>query len=166
MSTWHRPTEAGQQPTHETVPKDQSDSAVHEKTRPTGWDKPSQSQPRPTTLTCDEPSWHRLLGTLLSSQGTDAHPFRSFDLAGGNRSNLADRVFLVNLPCPGRSIGVEPRSRSGHSCRPVRVSPARSIRGIARGTSHRDRSSVSVPPCRATSRTLRSAGTEEQIRVR
>jgi len=41
------------------------------------------SQPRPTTRTShpergdhpsDEPSWHQLLGTLLSSQRTDAHP--------------------------------------------------------------------------------------------
>ena len=48
-------------------------------------------------------------GTLLSSQGTDAHPFRFFNLSGGNRSNLAgsllrvksrgDRFEGAHLPC-------------------------------------------------------------------
>ena len=34
-------------------------------------------------------------GTLLSSQGTDAHPSRSFNLSGGNRSNLAGSLLRV-----------------------------------------------------------------------
>ncbi|PGZ73141.1 hypothetical protein COE55_20875, partial [Priestia megaterium] len=48
------------------------------------------------------PSWHRLLGTLLSSQGTDAHLFRPCDLARGNRSNLAEPILAVKPPRGGR----------------------------------------------------------------
>ena len=36
--------------------------------------------PNEATTRADEPSWHQLLGTLLSSQRTDAHP--SLTLAG------------------------------------------------------------------------------------
>ena len=47
--------------------------------------------------TSQQTTWHRLLGTLLSSQRTDAHPSWPFDPFGGNRSNLAVRLPLVNF---------------------------------------------------------------------
>jgi hypothetical protein len=81
-----------------------------EDTHPTGWNTPPRSQPRPTTLTCDEPSWHRLLGTLLSSQGTDAHPLRPFGLS-------SEALFVLHLtgsfsrsrpPCRARVAGTGP----------------------------------------------------------
>jgi hypothetical protein len=91
-------TKADRQPTHETVPKDQSDSAVFEPPTHGGGCHDSHLNQDPPHH-CDGPSWHRLLGTLLSSQGTDAHPFRSLDLLGGNCSNLAEPVFRVKLAC-------------------------------------------------------------------
>src|SRR6478736_2376609 len=51
------------------------------------------SHPRTgTTTRADEPSWHQLLGTLLSSQRTDAHPPFTLRRAPGRRlgSNLPE----------------------------------------------------------------------------
>src|SRR5659263_344444 len=107
MSTWHPTTKAARQPTHETTPpKSRASQFGCRGTLPRRQER-SLSQPRLTTTQPpprtgrephdDEPSWHRLLGTLLSSQGTDAHPARPFDPPGGNRSNLAEWAPPVNL---------------------------------------------------------------------
>jgi hypothetical protein len=65
--------------------------------------------PNEATTRADEPSWHQLLGTLLSSQRTDAHP--SLTLAGsatgGCHSNLPE--FLARfVAVPGDSLASNP----------------------------------------------------------
>src|SRR5690242_2717941 len=55
------------------------------------------------TKPCDEPSWHRLLGTLLSSQGTDAHLLEPF----GSSSEALSFSILPDLPAvPVRPVGL------------------------------------------------------------
>src|SRR3954466_225390 len=77
-------------------PADQSDSAVRapslhggRRTTPISTKTHHHQHPHPNGQTHirRRAIWHRLFGTLLSSQGTDAHPSRSFNLSGGNRSN-------------------------------------------------------------------------------
>ena len=79
------------------------------------------STPRPTTHephpkheaepTDDEPSRHRLLGTLLSSQRTDAHPDQAHTRTEGNRSNLPESAPPVK-PAVQRPGGCSGLSRS------------------------------------------------------
>src|SRR5690349_14103853 len=163
MSTWHRHHQSGPATdTRNSPQKDQSDSAVSPSLHPRGGTQTRHLNQDPPHH-CDGPSWHRLLGTLLSSQGTDAHPFRSLDLPGGNRSNLAEPVCRVKLACQasfrgGTRFQVRTLLSTGD-----RVA-GRSFRGCLPGGPATDSISVSVPPCRATSRTLRSARREEQIR--
>ena len=148
--------------------------------------------PNEATTRADEPSWHQLLGTLLSSQRTDAHPSLTLtgSATGGCHSNLPE--FLARfVAVPGDSLASNPTRAFGPSFRavlsrsdmrnPTRLSgplcrrafppanlPAWSSTSggtprrrpillgcAARGTSHRVRSAVSVPPSRATRRTLR-----------
>ncbi len=63
--------------------------------RPTGTEQPT---PNGAATRADEPSWHQLLGTLLSSQRTDAHPPSTLCRASGRRlgSNLPE--FLARFP--------------------------------------------------------------------
>src|SRR6478735_10379842 len=113
MSTWHPTTKAAGQPTHETVPIRTNQirlncGTVFHGGRRNGTnlnqDPPHQHPtPKRAEHIRKRAIWHRLFGTLLSSQGTDAHPFRSFNLAGGNRSNLAELTLPVKLrPRPDR----------------------------------------------------------------
>jgi hypothetical protein len=55
---------------------------------------PLEDQIKDLTTPADEHLWHRLLGTLLSSQGPDAHRLGPFNPPRGNRSNL------LELPAP------------------------------------------------------------------
>ncbi len=63
--------------------------------RPTDAEQPT---PNGAATRADEPSWHQLLGTLLSSQRTDAHPPSTLCRASGRRlgSNLPE--FLARFP--------------------------------------------------------------------
>src|SRR3954447_24189452 len=72
-------TEADRQPTKRNVPKDNQIRLFAEHA-PTGWTHIRHLNQDPPHH-CDGPSWHRLLGTLLSSQGTDAHRSRPFGLS-------------------------------------------------------------------------------------
>ena len=103
MSTWHQPTKAGQQPTNETAnpPLTKGRPIRFGRIRnpePHGVRTRLQSQPRPTKR---QAIWHRLLGTLLSSQGTDALSSRP---AGPSREAFRfpayQIVFLVCRPLP------------------------------------------------------------------
>ena len=99
---------------------------THETTRPKQPDNPA-----------DEPSWHRLLGTLLSSQGADAHPSRPFDPSGGNFSILLASLVPVNpLFRAGRRCEIR-SERAGRGGRPPRTS---SGCGCLGGTDHQERS--------------------------
>src|SRR6478752_2957731 len=116
MSTWHPTTKAVRQPTNETAnpPLTKGQPIRFGRIRnpePHGVRTRLQSQPRPTKR---QAIWHRLLGTLLSSQGTDAHPFRPFDLPGGNRSNLAERPLRVKLPV--QAVRARESSSRSDSC--------------------------------------------------
>jgi len=146
MSTWHPTTKAARQPTHETTPpKSRASQFGCRGTLPRRQER-SLSQPRPTTTQPpprtgqephdDEPSWHRLLGTLLSSQGTDAHPARPFDPPGGNRSNLAEWTPPVNLLVS--ELAASRSSPPGHSSVVATEPPSVLNRGWPpSGTSHR-----------------------------
>ena len=132
----------------------------------------SLSQPRPTTTRPpprtgqephdDEPSWHRLLGTLLSSQGTDAHPARSHDPPGGNRSILPEIIaaqFRSSRSVSDRSPDTTYQAPEA----PGVLAGVGRLRGPATAADHLWSFSVSVPPCRATTCRLRSAGSDRQI---
>lgn len=90
--------------------------------------------------------------TLLSSQGTDAHPPRHHNPAGGNRPNLA----LSNLPVK-RGLAA---CSSGNVCRGLLSRAARTCRASAAARScPRDGPPCRCPflPARATARTVRRA---------
>ena len=228
------PKRQGNRHTKQPHPKAGPVNSADSRMPPTGWTTSSVNQDSPTSNPPpkseeppdDEPSWHRLLGTLLSSQGTDAHPRRPCNLLGGNRSNLAEPLFPVKslvrgtqpeillrpstsvsqrsepaaVVCVGGCLGDRPprffprcpllarrqplklsRAASPPSNPPFRlvlrrglVSGRASIRDhdmIAvsvtpwwplRGTGLRGSLPVSVPPCRATSRTLRAGRAKRQ----
>src|SRR6478736_6495379 len=65
--------------------------------RPTDTEQPT---PNGAATRADEPSWHQLLGTLLSSQRTDAHPPSTLLRATGRRlgSNLPEFLARVSAP--------------------------------------------------------------------
>jgi hypothetical protein len=122
MSTWHPPAKTSRQPTQQRNPNHQrpgpSDSAS--KTGPSDGGRKQVRSINANTHPGTTPrraNWHRLLGTLLSSQGTDAHPSGALDPFGGNRSNLAVRFCLVKLP-------VRRLVRGGSDPSPPRSAPA------------------------------------------
>jgi hypothetical protein len=98
MSTWHRHHQSGPATDTRNAPERAIRFGCSSDLHPRGGTQTQHLNQDPPHH-CDGPSWHRLLGTLLSSQGTDAHPFRSLDLPGGNRSNLAEPVCRVKLAC-------------------------------------------------------------------
>src|SRR6478735_7955904 len=147
MSTWHPTTKAAGQPTHETVPIRTNQirlncGTVFHGGRRNGTnlnqDPPHQHPtPKRAEHIRKRAIWHRLFGTLLSSQGTDAHPSRPFNLSGGNRSNLAERPRPVKSPRQRRfSWGgtLVPRPDAPGDRRSDRRSEC--PRWSARGTSH------------------------------
>jgi hypothetical protein len=113
-------------------------------TDPTGSDSaPNRNQdpphepttPNEATNPSDEPSWHQLLGTLLSSQRTDAHPpltlagswpearFQSTRVSGPFRSRFRGFPFLHSIRASGSlsrfRFGVPPLYQSFWSALPV-----------------------------------------------
>src|SRR3954447_2291637 len=112
MSTWHQPTKAGQQPTNETAnpPLTKGRPIRFGRIRnpePHGVRTRLQSQPRPTKR---QAIWHRLLGTLLSSQGTDALSSRP---AGPSREAFRFPAYQIVFPgLPGLPANRFPDSLS------------------------------------------------------
>jgi hypothetical protein len=63
-------------------------------------------------------------GTLLSSQGADAHPSRSSDPSGGNFSTLAVPTQGVKPPGPAHTTAATEAATRGCGCRPGGDRPA------------------------------------------
>ncbi len=122
--------------------------------------------PNEATTRADAPIWHQLLRhTVEFSKNRRASPTHPCGLlAGGSFSNLAELVGPSDRMFPRPDIPTlsDIPSRTSRLFLP---GPARRCRrrGVvmscwgssSRGTSHRGEPSVSVPPCRATQRTLR-----------
>ena len=103
--------------------KNNTDLASKRNPPPTGWTTGSHQHQAHHDTTSQQTTWHRLLGTLLSSQRTDARPSWPFDPFGGNRSNLAVRLPPVNFAAPF-GIDREEAVGAGQSGRQERVEPA------------------------------------------
>ena len=130
---------SGQHPPHppkQAQPRD-------DQTRPTT--HPPHPPQRQTRRAHSKPNWHRLHGTLLSSQRPDTHPpHPTKGTAGGNRSNLPDHTHTVNHPAPGHDPRPQPHPRDD-TRRPVRCH----FRMPTPGPATRSTSPASVPPSRA-----------------
>ncbi len=111
MSTWHPPTKAGRQPTHETAPKGQSDSAVKRRPDPRGWTSLlnlNQDPPHETAR------W-----TILASTTWHTVEFSRNRRASARAFRLFVRGFVV-LHLTGPSRRPRPPSRaSGGGRRPI-----------------------------------------------
>src|SRR5659263_93985 len=159
MSTWHPTTKAARQPTHEMTPPESRTSYVGCRGTLPRRQERSLSQPRLTTTQPpprtgrephdDEPSWHQLLGTLLSSQRTDAHPARTFDPPGGNRSILPE-LFTARFRSSRPVSDPSPDTTYQAPEAPGVPAGVGRLRGPATAADHHWSFSVSVPPCRAT----------------
>lgn len=115
------------------------------------------SHPRmKATTRADEPSWHQLLGTLLSSQRTDAHPPFTFFKAPGRRlgSNLPEflarvsrlSAFLAFLNSTRASFSSSPPVHRAFPTfrNPTRLSGPLCPRHFASCTDHGSRSGATV----------------------
>ena len=149
---------------HYERPEGHVDPASTRTPPPTGWTAGSQSQPlRPPrhigASHMASTTWH----TVEFSRNRRASVRDLSIRPGGNLSNLADPVPLVKPLVSGSLIG-RARSRRASQCR-RHGRRLEELRGASpAGPAIAVRSAVSVPPCRATSRTLRSGWRGDQIR--
>ena len=174
MSTWHPTTEAAEQPTHEMVPIRTVQIRLNfDAAPPRRWKTRHLSQPRPTTLQHPHPNGpkHHQIASHMASTIWHTVEFSRNRRASPQDPSTRPRGFVVlNLtwlfgrisppsraaaagskPVPhtalGRTKRTGVRSRGGHPWGPATVV----------------RSAVSVPPSRATSRTLRACCGRWQI---
>ena len=150
------------QQTLRTVQTDQ-DSASIKDPPPTGWTADPHLNHQPTRQHqaghMASTTWH----TVEFSRNRRASVRDLSIRPGGNLSNLADPVPLVKPLVSGSLIG-RARSRRASQCR-RHGRRLEELRGASpAGPAIAVRSAVSVPPCRATSRTLRSGWRGDQIR--